>query len=125
MKKIYKKILISVGSAVTAAFPLLVLAANPALEKLDNVATVGGPYKTVIGEIALTEIIGTVVGAALGLIGVIFLLLMIYAGYNWMTAQGEEEKVTKAKDTIIRAVIGIIIVVGAYAIWAFVFSKLF
>ena len=41
-----------------------------------------------------------------------------------MTARGEEEKVEKAKDTITRAIIGLIIVVGAYAIWSFIFSNL-
>jgi len=58
------------------------------------------------------------------LLGIIFIILMIYAGYNWMTAQGEEEKVTKAKTTIQRAIIGLIIVVSAYAITAFVFKSL-
>ena len=76
-------------------------------------------------ETGLSTITGAVVGAVLALVGVIFLALMVYAGYNWMTARGEEEKVEKAKDTITRALIGIIIVVGAYAIWRFVFAYLF
>jgi len=65
-----------------------------------------------------------VIEGALSLIGIIFLALMLYAGYHWMTARGEEEKVEKAKDTIQRAIVGIIIVVGAYAIWKFIFSYL-
>ncbi len=72
--------------------------------------------------------IGTIVGAAikgfLGLLGIIFVILIIIAGYNWMSAAGDEEKITKAKDTLRAAVIGIIIVVAAYAITYFVFSNL-
>jgi len=64
----------------------------------------------------LSVIVGTVIQAFLGLLGVIFVVLIIYAGYNWMMAQGEEEKVIKAKDTLKRAVIGLAITIGAYAI---------
>jgi hypothetical protein len=49
---------------------------------------------------------------------------MLYAGYNWMTAAGDEQKVEKAKDTITRAIIGIIITVSAYAITYFIFKYL-
>jgi hypothetical protein len=124
MAKKYKNLIISIGMIAALALPVLVSAANPALQRLDNVAVTAGPYEPV-NDTSLTEIIGTLIGIAIGLIGVIFLLLMIYAGYNWMTAQGEEEKVTRAKDTIIRSLIGLIIVIGAYAVWQFVFSRLF
>lgn len=52
----------------------------------------------------------------LGLVGVIFLGLMIYAGIMWMIAQGYEDRVTKAKDTLLNALIGLIITMSAYAI---------
>jgi len=69
-------------------------------------------------------LIQTVISAFLGLIGVILLAYLLYAGYNWMTARGEEEKVTKAKDTLKRAIVGVIIIVAAYAISIFVMSRL-
>jgi len=69
-------------------------------------------------------IIGDVIKAFLGILGIIFLILMIYAGYSWMTAHGDEQKVTKAKETITAAIIGLVIVIGAYAITFFVISKL-
>lgn len=76
------------------------------------------------GPSGMTSIIQSVISAFLGLLGIIFLVLIIYAGYNWMTAQGEEEKVIKAKDTLTRAIIGLIIIVAAYSITYFVFSNL-
>lgn len=72
----------------------------------------------------MPRIVAYVVSAFLGLLGIIFLVLIIYAGYNWMTAQGDEEKVTLAKNTLTRAIIGLIIIVAAYAITYFVFSSL-
>lgn len=74
--------------------------------------------------ITLGGVAADVIKAFLGLLGIIFVVLIILAGYNWMTAGGDEEKVTKAKKMITRAIIGIIIIVGAYAITYFVFSRI-
>jgi hypothetical protein len=63
---------------------------------------------------------GEIIGLVLSFVGILFLGLMIYAGLMWMTAQGNETKVTKAKDLLVNAVIGLIIVFAAYAITAFV-----
>jgi hypothetical protein len=84
-----------------------------------GLSTSGGAAGFSMGNDVPT-LIGTVIKAALGLVGVIFLVLMIYAGVIWMIARGDEAKVEKAKDTIINSVIGLIIVVGAYAITNFV-----
>lgn len=70
------------------------------------------------------HMIATVIQASLGLLGIIFLVLIISAGFKWMTASGNEEKATEAKDMIYRAIIGLIILVGAYAITYFVFNAL-
>jgi len=90
-------------------------AVNNALGGLDNTAT-GGGIKTSTSQTDLPTIIGGVVGAVLALVGVVFFLLILYAGFNWMMAQGQEEKITKAKETIFSAVLGLIVVLGAYAI---------
>ncbi len=73
---------------------------------------------------SIAYVISLVVKAFLGILGIIFLVLIISAGYNWMTAQGNEEKITKAKDTLKTAIIGLIIIVSAYAITYFVFNAL-
>ncbi|MEA3463468.1 MAG: hypothetical protein U9R14_00045 [Patescibacteria group bacterium] len=70
------------------------------------------------------SIISTIIQAVLSFLGVIFLVLMIYGGYLWMTALGNEEQLTKAKNVIIAAVTGLVIVVSAYAISWFVVDKL-
>lgn len=70
------------------------------------------------------SVVALLVRAALGLLAVIFLVLMITAGFSWMTAGGDETKVKKARDTIKTAVIGLVIVLAAYAITYFLFSVL-
>lgn len=69
-------------------------------------------------------IVGNIINAVLGILGVIFLGLVVYGGYLWMTARGDAEQVTKAKDTIERAAIGLVIMLAAYAISNFVVDKL-
>ena len=72
----------------------------------------------------LSQKSGQIVGAILGFIGVIFLILMIYAGFSWMTASGNESQVDKAKNLITAAIIGLIIVLAAYAITAFIGNQI-
>ena len=73
---------------------------------------------------SLGSIVATVIQAFLGLLGIIFLVLIVTAGYRWMMAGGNEEKMKEAKDMIHRAIIGLIITVSAYAITYFVFTNI-
>jgi hypothetical protein len=68
----------------------------------------------------LEEIIASNIQLVLSLVGIIFIILIIYAGINWMTASGNEEKVTKAKKIITDSIIGLIVVVVAYAVTYFI-----
>ena len=75
-------------------------------------------------ETSMAEVAASVIKAFLSLLGIIFVSYIIYAGYKWMTASGDEEKVRAAKDTLQRAIIGLIIIIAAYAITYFVFANL-
>lgn len=68
----------------------------------------------------LSTVAGTIINTALTLVGLIFLILMVYAGYLWMTARGEEDQVSKARKIITGSIIGLVIVLSAYAITVFV-----
>jgi hypothetical protein len=69
-------------------------------------------------------IIGNIIKVALGLLGVIFLVLTIYAGFLWMTAAGNEKQVAKAKSILVSSIIGIVIVLSAYSLTAFVLGNI-
>jgi hypothetical protein len=64
----------------------------------------------------LEKKIANIVSVSLSLIGIIFLILMLHSGFLWMTAKGDKNAVEKAKENIKTALIGIIIILGAYAI---------
>ena len=65
---------------------------------------------------SLGDIVGSGIKVVLQMVGLIFLVLMVYAGYLWMTARGNTEQVEKARDIIISTMIGLFIVLSAYAI---------
>lgn len=69
--------------------------------------------------------IGVIFNTALVLIGVVFLIFTVYSGIQWMTAGGNEEAVTKARDRIKRAVIGLAIILGAWIITTFILRAAF
>jgi len=70
------------------------------------------------------SIIAAVISAVLGLLAAIFMVLMVLSGFKWMTASGNEDQVKKAQETIKAAIIGLIIVLAAYAITYYIFTYL-
>lgn len=70
------------------------------------------------------ETAALIIRSVLGLVGMIFMGLSLYAGFLWMTAGGEEEKVTQATGILKMAVIGLIIILAAYSLTNFVVYRL-
>lgn len=94
-----------------------VVADSQVLKHLDKV---GDTAQYNIQEGELYVVAGRFIETFLSFLGVIFILLAIYAGYLWMTARGKEEKVEEARSILTNAVIGLVIIVAAYAITYFV-----
>lgn len=96
--------------------PQLALAQDDALEQ---VASASGLPTT-----NLIVIIGNIIRIFLSLLGIILVVLILYAGFLWMTAAGNPDQVQKAKDIIKRAIVGLIIIVSAFAIVSFIITRL-
>ncbi len=93
----------------------IVHAASTILQALPNLSTAAQPTG-VKNAYNIFIVIGLLVKGILLITGIIFLILMVYAGFTWMTAGGEEEKVISARKTIISSLIGVLIIVGAYSL---------
>ncbi len=115
---------------------LLLVSSNLALSRQDHSET-GYGLNTTAGSIPafgdqvsqqednfLQTRTGQIIGFVLSFVGVLFLILMIYAGLTWMTAGGNLEQVKKARSLMINAILGLIVVMGAYAITAFIGQQL-
>lgn len=109
--------------------PLLTIKAGPLVDiseisdKTSFVADVAS-YDKSTDKYTAADIVATVIKAFLGLLGVIFIFLVVIAGYKYMTANGDEGQIEDALGSIKTAIIGLIIIVSAYAITAFVFKSL-
>jgi large-conductance mechanosensitive channel len=68
--------------------------------------------------------IGNIIQIILGFLGILTVLFILYAGFLWMTSQGNEEQIGKAKGMISAAVIGLVLILAAYSIAGFVVSNL-
>ncbi len=72
----------------------------------------------------IRTIVGNILKAFFALLGLVAVVLILYAGVLWMTSQGNEEKISQAKKILINATIGLTIMLAAYAITAFIFRAL-
>lgn len=82
----------------------------PGLEK--TAQTAGIAHTPQSPEMAVTQIVQWV----LSFVGVLFLVLMIWGGFKWMTAAGNQENINQAQKIVGAAVVGLIIVLSAYMI---------
>ncbi len=117
--KNYKKILI-----------LIILAAGIfLLSKMTSAQVFGGleQARNTAGfaeGVTVESQVGNVISIILGFVGIVFLGLTLYGGFVWMIARGNEQEVEKAKNILTAAVIGLVIVLAAYAVTYFVIQRL-
>lgn len=76
------------------------------------------------GTTTLPVLVGNFIKQAMALLGIILVVFVIYAGFLWMTAAGNDEKIKKAKAIISSAVIGLVLIFAAYAITGFVIDAI-
>jgi hypothetical protein len=74
------------------------------------------------GDLATT--IAQIIRVVLGFLGVVAVFIILMGGFQWMTSGGADEKVQKAKKFMIAGVVGLAIVLAAYAIASFVITSL-
>lgn len=103
-------------SSVTPAFAQTAPGDTFGLNTLNENLKLGG------GDIR--EIAARYINIALGLLGLVTVGLILYGGFLYMTSGGSEDKIAEGKKYITNAVIGLVIILSAWAIVQFVFSQL-
>lgn len=123
MKHSLKTWAVTAGTAALA-LPARVLATENPFNTAQKMAEETGGAAGIKADKTLPEMVGSIINVALGFLGIVFLVLLLYAGFLWMTAAGDETKVKKATGMITQAIIGLVIVVAAFAISNFVLGSL-
>ncbi|MFH0928178.1 MAG: pilin [bacterium] len=77
-----------------------------------------------LGKQDIRATIASIINVALGLLGIVAVCIILLGGFKWMVSQGEEEKVKQAKNLIIQGIVGLVIILSAWAIARFVVDSL-
>lgn len=101
---------------------------KPNLKDAFNTTASGTPISIVSGPsgagynkaVILESIAGQVITGIFSLLGIVFILFTIYGGFLYMNARGNEEQTKKALSIITQNIIGLMIILGAYALTYFI-----
>ena len=87
---------------------------------LNEAGNIGGGA---FGSADIRDVIVNIVNIALGFLGIVAVIIILYGGYLWMTSEGNAEQVDRAKQTLRNGIIGLAIILAAYAIAFFFFRE--
>ena len=110
-----KKICASITALTSLLSALPVLALDTGL----NYGTIIG-----LGTKDIREVVMVIIRVIMSFLGIVALILILYGGFVWMTAGGNEDKVAQAKRIIVAGFIGLIIILTAFALATFVVNSL-
>jgi ketopantoate hydroxymethyltransferase len=116
-EKLMKKVLVI--STLLSFLPLVVLAQPNMGQGLNEFLN-----ETGLSNADLVVVIGRIVKIVISFLGLIAVVIIIIGGFKWMTSGGNEETIKKAKKLMINGIIGLVIIVLAYAIASFIISAI-
>ena len=102
-----------IGLLITIS-PLITQAANCSNTSTSSCSSLDNP----LGNNNLTpqQLYGRIIYAFMGVTGTVALLMFVLGGFQWMTAAGNPEKVKKGRDTLMWAILGLVVIFSSYAI---------
>ena len=115
------------------AMGAMLLSAAPALAGPTSTVTADDMLKVkgvTLGEeagLGISDVrvtVARIIRVAMGLLGIVAVVIVLIGGFTWMTAGGNEEKVGEAKKWIFAGIVGLAIILSAYAIASFVITNL-
>ncbi len=113
-----------IGVALALPFAGVVRAQDGAIDDVSDLLPTEFADETGLGQQDLKTGIGELINVALGFLGIVAVIIILFGGFKWMTAGGNDEKVGEAKRLIIAGIIGLAIILSAYAITTFVLQSL-
>ncbi|MFZ2681688.1 MAG: hypothetical protein WAZ14_01160 [Patescibacteria group bacterium] len=122
-----RKLLAVLALVTSLALPSLV-SAQLSVDGSGLVETGGQAYGEQVKDPARTNIAtfvgGFIIQPLIGLTGVVFLVLTVYAGLMWMTSAGDSKRIENAKNILVASVVGAVIIASAYVITSTVIDAL-
>ena len=122
-----KKLLLSVAAAVLTVVGMSNIATLSPAYAADATGNANAYFDKITdkNDDNLMETIKLIINVIIGLVGMVAVVMMIMGGISFVTSQGDTAKVTKARNTILYGVVGLIVALLAFAIVNFVLSEVF
>lgn len=127
MKKISKHLLsFAIISLLILPLFTLKVQAQDSFENRVGITAVENTLGSTLGERNTDPrvVIGNIIDIALGFLGLIAVVIVLFGGFKWMTAAGNEDKVEEAKKILSAGVIGLVIVLTAWALTSYVITTI-
>ncbi len=121
-KNIVAKFATTFGMLFIFVLAIFLVSAEPALAQqtsFEQFGTASGLSNT-----SIIIIIARIIRFFLGLIGIVLVVLFLYAGYLYLTSRGEPAPVEKAKKIFQQATIGLIIIFSSFSLVSFILGRL-
>lgn len=112
----------SLGLAASLMLPVATLAVDELNSNDLGVGAIQSSIKLGSGDVRQTA--ARIINVALGFLGIIAVVIVLLGGFKYMIAGGNEEKTTEARKLIVSGIIGLAIILSAWAITSFVISRL-
>lgn len=112
MKKI-SKMLATGMSAVTLGF---LYSKSVLANSIDNINEGLNKTQDAAGGLEMNDVIKTIITTMLFIVGILAVIMIIYGGIRYVTAHGDKTQVASAKDTVVYAVVGLVVAIVAYAL---------
>jgi Mg/Co/Ni transporter MgtE len=128
MKNAFYKKIVALAMAlfiITPALAIMPTSDTSQALALNN-EDVGMDYAddTGLGDRDPREIAASIINIALGFLGILAVIIILIGGFQWMTAAGNEDKVSQAQKIIVAGVIGLVIILASWGIASFVLENL-
>ena len=96
-----------------------------ALEKPDKFLTGDNSVATKLGTATpLPVMIANIINILISILGIIFVIEVVWAGFLYLTAMGDKTKIDKAKTMLTQGIIGLVLILMAYGVATFVIDQL-
>lgn len=131
LKIIKNKVVVGLSAALMLGMALAPSMASAAVDAQGGITDVFGTAEIsdpangiALGDQSLQTTVVRLINVALSLLGIIAVVIVLIGGFKWMTAGGNEEKVAEARKLIFAGIVGMAIILSAWAIAKFVLSNL-
>jgi len=112
--------LIFVFSLSILFLPNLCLASSGVTAGGEEPVALNNPLGEDQADVSVNDVVANIIQVVLGIVGSLALVMFIFGGLTWMTAAGNTERVTKGKNVLIWATIGLIVIFTSYALVEFI-----